>query len=70
MVFKSAFFVELRIDYLPAKFQCCRLSVASFIEGLRKHNDDVIMMSYDEFECPMLLPFFYPFHSCFHYFSP
>ena len=42
MVFKFAYFVELRIDYQPAKFQCCKLSVASFIDGLRKHNDDVI----------------------------
>ena len=64
------FCVELRIDYQPVKFQCCRLSVASFIDGLRKNNDDVIMTSYHEFECPVLLPFFCSFHSCFHYFSP
>ena len=57
MVFRFAFFVELRIDYQRAKFQCCRLSVARFTDGLRKHNDDVIMMSYHKFECPMLLPF-------------
>ena len=42
MVFKFACFVELSIDYQPAKFKCCRLSLASFIDRLRKHNDDVI----------------------------
>ena len=31
------------MDYLSAKFQCCRLSFAGFIDKLRKHNDDVIM---------------------------
>ena len=35
-----------------------------------KYNDDVIMTSYHEFECPMLLLFFCSFHSSFHYFSP
>ena len=34
------------LDYGPAKFQCCRLSLASFIDKLRKHNDDVIMTSF------------------------
>ena len=36
------------MDYQPAKFQCCRLSLASFIDRLRKHNDndDVIMTSF------------------------
>ena len=43
--FQICIFVELRIDYQRAKFQHCRLSVASFIDGLRKHNDDVIMTS-------------------------
>ena len=37
--------MELGIDYQPAKFQCCRLSVASFIDGLKKNNDDVIITS-------------------------
>ena len=36
MVSKFAYFVELRIDYQLAKFQRCRLSVPSFIDGLRK----------------------------------
>ena len=31
--------------YQSAKFQCCRLSGASFKEGLQKDNDDVIMTS-------------------------
>ena len=35
------------MDYQPAKFQCCRLSLANFIDKLRKNNDDVIMMSFD-----------------------
>ena len=39
-------FVELRIDYQLAKFQCCRLSVASLIDGLRKDNVDVVMVSF------------------------
>ena len=43
MVFKFAYFVELLIEYQPARFQCCRLSLASFIDRLRKHNDDVIL---------------------------
>ena len=47
MVFNFAYFVELRIDYQPAKFQCCRLSLARFIDRLRKNNDDVIMTSFD-----------------------
>ena len=34
------------MDYQPAKVQCCRLSLASFIGKLRKHNDDVIMTSF------------------------
>ena len=38
--------MELWIDYQPAKFQCCRLSLASFIDRLVKHNDDVIMTSF------------------------
>ena len=46
MVFKFAYFVGLSIDYQPAKFQCCRLPLASFIDRLSKHNDDVIMTSF------------------------
>ena len=33
------------MDYQLAKFQCCRLSLASFIDRLR-NSDDVIMMSF------------------------
>ena len=29
-----------------AKFQFCRLCLASFIDRFRKHNDDVIMSSF------------------------
>ena len=32
--------------YEFAKFQFCRLSLSSFIDRFRKHNDDVIMMSF------------------------
>ena len=39
-------FLELWIDYQPAKFQCGRLSLASSMERLRKHDDDVIMTSF------------------------
>ena len=49
MVFKFAYFVEFMKGYQPAKFQCCRLSGSSFTEGLQKHNDDVIMMSFYDF---------------------
>ena len=42
MIFKFACFVELTRGYQSAKFQCCRLFGSSFIEGLQKHNDDVI----------------------------
>ena len=38
-------FVELWIDYQPAKFQRCILSLASFIDR-EKHNDDIIMTSF------------------------
>ena len=34
------------MDYQPAKFQCCRLSLASFIDRLRKNSDDVTMVSF------------------------
>ena len=34
------------MDYQPVKFQCRRLSLAGFIDKLRKHNDDVIMTSF------------------------
>ena len=37
------------MDYQPAKFQCCRLPLASFIDKLRKQNDDVIMTSFQVF---------------------
>ena len=47
MVFKFAYFVELRIDYHPAEFQCCRLPLANFIDRLRKHNDDGISCCWD-----------------------
>ena len=43
MVFKFAYFVELWIDYQPAKFQCCRLSLASFIDRLRKHDETSLL---------------------------
>ena len=39
--------ISPNLDCQLAKFQCCRLSVASFLNGLRKkHNDDVIMSSF------------------------
>ena len=34
------------MDYLPAKFECCRLSLAGLKDKLRKHNCDVIMTSF------------------------
>ena len=34
------------MNYQFAKFQLCRLSLASFIDRFRKHNDDVIMTSF------------------------
>ena len=34
------------MNYQVAKFQFCRLSLASFIDRFRKHNDDVIMTSF------------------------
>ena len=34
------------MDYQPAKFQSCRLSMAGFIDKL-KHNDEVIMTSFN-----------------------
>ena len=43
---KFAYFVELRRSYQLTKFQFCRLSLASFIDKFRKHNDDVIMTSF------------------------
>ena len=46
MVFKFAYFVEPWIDYQPAKFESCRLSLSSFIDRLRKQNDDFIMTSF------------------------
>ena len=67
MVFKFAFFVDLRMDYQSSKFNAvdCLWQM-----NWEKYNDDVIMTSYHEFECPMLLLFFCYFHSSFHYFSP
>ena len=35
------------MDYQPAKFQCCRLSLAGLIDKLRKHDDDVISCCWD-----------------------
>ena len=46
MVFKFVCFVEFTKGYHPAKFQLSRLSGSSFTEGLQKHNDDVMMMSF------------------------
>ena len=46
MVFKLAYFVELWIDYQPAKFQCCRLSFGTFYRQIEKNNDDIIMTSF------------------------
>ena len=34
------------MNYQVATFQFCRLSLASFIDRFRKHNDDVIMTSF------------------------
>ena len=34
------------MDYQLAKFQFCRLPLASFIYRLKKHNDEVIMTSF------------------------
>ena len=34
------------MDYQLAMFQFCRLSLASFMERFKKHNDDVIMTSF------------------------
>ena len=34
------------MSYQLAKFQFGRLSLASFIDRFRKHNDDVIMTSF------------------------
>ena len=48
-VFKFAYFVELTKGYQPQKCQCCRLCGSSFIEGLQKHTDDVIMMLFHIF---------------------
>ena len=54
MVFKFAYFVELRICYVPEKFQCCRLSGSSFKEGFEKgcekHLDNI--SKHKKFYCP------------------
>ena len=34
------------MNYQSAKFQCCRLSLASFIEKLRKHIDMKLNIGY------------------------
>ena len=49
MVFKFAYFAEFTKVYQPAKFQFYRLSGSRFLEGLQKHNDDVIMTSFHTF---------------------
>ena len=49
MVFKFAYFVELTKGYQPTKFQCSKLYGSAFTEGLEKHNDDIIMMSFHIF---------------------
>ena len=46
MVFKFAYFVDVSKGYQPEKFKCCRLSGSNFTEGLKEHNDDVIMTSF------------------------
>ena len=38
------------MDYQHAKLQCCRFSLAGFIDKLRKHNDNVIMTSFQVVE--------------------
>ena len=48
-VFKFAYFVEFINGYQPARFQCCRLSVSSFTEGLQKQNNDIIMTLFHNF---------------------
>ena len=45
MVFKFVTIAELTKGYHPAKFHCYRLSGSSFIEGLQKYIDDVMMTS-------------------------
>ena len=49
MVLKFEYFVEFTKGYQPAKFQFCILSGSSSIEGLQRHNDDIIMMSFHTF---------------------
>ena len=46
MVSKSACFIEHKIGYQPTKFQCFRLSVSTFTEGIGKHNYNVISYSW------------------------
>ena len=66
MIFKFAYFVEFIKGYQPAKFQCCRLPESSFIEGLQKHNDDVIMTSFHilEFEISIFWETAYKLSTC------
>ena len=45
MTFKFLYFVEFWMDYYSAKFHCCRLSLAGFIDKFKK-KDDVIMTSF------------------------
>ena len=50
MLFKFAYFVELRKGYQPAKFQCCRSSESSFTEGLENNDDDIMTSFHKGFE--------------------
>ena len=38
--------MELAKGYQPAKLQCCKFSRPDFTEGIQKHKDDIIMMSF------------------------
>ena len=49
MVFKFVNFLEFTKGYQTVKFKFCELSGSGFIEGLQKHNDDVIMTSFHNF---------------------
>ena len=45
MVFKFAYLVGLTKGCQSEKFQCYKLSMASFTDELQKYNDDVMMTS-------------------------
>ena len=49
MVFKFSYLVAFIKGYQPPKLQFCRLSRSSFTEGSQKHNDDVMMTSFQIF---------------------